>query len=221
MKYLVKVKRQKSFDEKPYIEEYEIDVEGHVSVATVLKELNDNNNANISWEAGCMNRKCGACAMVINGRPSLACSTFVNELKGNEIVIEPLSKFPVVKDLIVDKTVIFDRLKNLEIFLEKDASNNNDTRDLRYMSSKCMMCGCCLEVCPNFNVNSEFTGALGAVNAYRIINQEEKSHYMHDKYKKSFYKECAKSLSCQNICPAGIEVDELTARTNAALIWNK
>ena len=59
-----------------------------------------------------MVRKCGACAMLINERPRLACSTFLHTLKGSTITLEPLSKFPLVRDLIVDRSNLFENLKN-------------------------------------------------------------------------------------------------------------
>ncbi len=59
-----------------------------------------------------MVRKCGACAMLINERPRLACSTFLHMLKGSTITLEPLSKFPLVRDLIVDRSNLFENLKN-------------------------------------------------------------------------------------------------------------
>ena len=59
--------------------------------------------------------------MRINGLPELACSTFLQSLKGKVIVLEPLSKFPVVKDLIVDRSVVFENLKKINLWLESDA----------------------------------------------------------------------------------------------------
>jgi succinate dehydrogenase / fumarate reductase iron-sulfur subunit len=124
----------------------------------------------------------------------------------------------------VDRTVIFERLKEIEMYLSSEALNDNHTHEFRYMSAKCLMCGCCLEVCPEFNADYVFTGAVAAVNAYRILSQDrnpEHKKQLSAKYKKKFYEGCGKSLSCQNICPAGIEVDELTARSNAIAVWKR
>jgi succinate dehydrogenase / fumarate reductase iron-sulfur subunit len=224
LKYLITIKRQNNPDSESYIQKFEVEVYGHVSVATMLKDLNEQQNADISWECGCMSRKCGACAMRINGKPMLACACFADEIRGRKITIEPLSKFPVVRDLIVDRTAIFEGLKDMELYLSSEAFNNNYTRKIRYMSAKCLMCGCCLEVCPNFNVNHIFIGAVGSVNAYRILSQEQNMEHkdqLNVKYKERFYEGCGNSLSCHDICPAGIEVDELTARSNAVAVWKR
>ena len=76
---------------KPFWQEFEIEAEGELSIAAMLNELNARQKLTdksgkeaepISWECGCMVKKCGACAMRINGLPELACSTFLQSLKG-------------------------------------------------------------------------------------------------------------------------------------------
>ena len=57
----------------------------------------------IAWECSCLQKKCGACAMRINGVPRLACDTKIGDLKSKTVTLEPLKKFPVVRDLIVDR----------------------------------------------------------------------------------------------------------------------
>ena len=64
------------------------------------------------------------------------------------------------------------------------------THEPRYQSARCLMCGCCLEVCPNFSANGTFAGAVAAVNAFRILNEEQESTHLNEisaEYKKRFY----------------------------------
>ena len=231
--FLDVLKRQENKEAKPFWQEFEIEAEGELSIAAMLNELNARQKLTdksgkeaepISWECGCMVKKCGACAMRINGLPELACSTFLQSLKGKVIVLEPLSKFPVVKDLIVDRSVVFENLKKINLWLESDAYMTEYTHEIRYQSARCLMCGCCLEVCPNFDFGKDFAGAIAPVNAYRILNEEQDtSHHeqIAEKYRKHYFEGCGKSLSCQNICPAGIPVEELMVRSNAAAVWKK
>ena len=105
----------------------------------------------IAWECGCEQKKCGACAMVINDVPRLACSAFLGEIgNNNQIILEPLSKFPIVEDLIVDRSSMFIVLKNLKLWLEEEANISQWSHEAQYPSSRCIMCGCCLEICPNY-----------------------------------------------------------------------
>lgn len=233
MKYIVRVKRQASTDAESFWQEFEIEGEQSTSVASILNELNRRNPLRdisgkeaeeISWECGCMVRKCGACAMRINGLPRLACSTFLGMLEGHEVVLEPLSKFPLVKDLVVNRSVIFENLKEINLWLESEAHMVERTHEPRYQSARCLLCGCCLEVCPNFDADGSFAGAVAPVNVFRILDEEQDSKHRKGiarQYKRRYFEGCGKSISCHDICPAGIPVEELMVRSNAAAVWKR
>ena len=176
MNYTIRIKRQENPQASPCWQEFSFEGSADTSIASVLNELNHRSPlceksgtvvSPIAWECGCMIRKCGACAMRINGLPRLACSVFLRDCKGSVVTLEPLSKFPLVKDLVVDRSVIFEALKRTKLWLEGDAFQTSYTHSQRYRSAKCLLCGCCLEVCPNFDPNSEFAGAVLPVNAGR------------------------------------------------------
>lgn len=133
-------------------------------------------------------------------------------------------QFPLVRDLIVDRSILFENLKKLNLWLESEAYMSSRTHEPRYQSARCLMCGCCLEVCPNFSANGTFAGAVAAVNAFRILNEEQESTHLNEisaEYKKRFFEGCGKSLSCHDICPIGLPVEELLVRSNAAAVWGK
>ena len=78
--------------------------------------------------------------------------------------------------------------------------------------------------CPNFDPNSEFAGAVLPVNAYRILNEEQDIAHqteLANAYRQLYFEGCGKSLACQDICPAGIPVEELMSRSNAAAVWKR
>ena len=228
---MIRIKRQSDKNAKPYWQEFAYEGEQNVSVAAVLNILNTRNPLTditgketemISWECGCMVRKCGACAMRINGIPRLACSTFLNSLRKDIVTIEPLSKFPVVRDLIVDRSVIFESMKRLTVWLKNEAYMTDYNHEQRYQSARCLMCGCCLEVCPNFSILGDFAGAVAPVNVFRILDEEQDTAHRKEsmeEYRKGYFEECGKSMSCHDICPAGIPVEELMVRSNAAAVW--
>ena len=234
MKLLLKILRRKSAKETAYWQSvpFETDDAGE-TVATALQQISGDGHFTdtegrpvgvIRWECSCLQKKCGACAMRINGLPRLACSTFLNSLKSSTITLEPMSKFPLVRDLIVDRSILFDNLKKLNLWLESEAYMIEWTHEQRYQSARCLMCGCCIEVCPNFSPEGDFTGAVAAVNAFRILNEEQETDHHKEisaEYRKRYFEGCGKSLACQNICPAGLPVEELIVRSNAAAIWNR
>ena len=233
MNYTIRVKRQADKGAAPFWQDFDIAAEGALSIAAVLTTINEraeltdasgNRAEPIAWERSCQVKKCGACAMRINGLPRLACSTFLNDLDGQTVTLEPLSKFPVVRDLIVDRSVVFDKIKQIQLWLESDARMAEKTHEIRYQSARCLMCGCCLEVCPNFDAGKNFTGAISPVNAFRIFNEERDASHrraMAKAYRKRYFEGCGKSLSCHNICPAEIPVEELMVRSNAAAVWGR
>lgn len=233
MTWTIRIKRQKNPDARASWQMFEYEGKEAISIATLLHELNARNpltdmSGNIcepvAWECSCMMRKCGACAMRINGLPRLACSAFLNEYKKSVITLEPLSRFPIVRDLIVDRTVIFEYLKKTEMWLKSEAYMLGYTGELRYQSARCLMCGCCLEICPNFSADRDYAGAVIPINAYRFLDEEQDPSHKQNlsaAYKKLYYEGCGKSFACQNICPIGIPIEELTVRSNAAAIWKK
>ena len=112
---IVKIKRQSSPSAESYWQSFNYEGPMHVAVSAVLDALNytddlfdteGNKAPRIRWECSCMQATCGGCAMIINGIPALACATFLDEVKGKELVLEPLSKFPVIADLAVDRSII-------------------------------------------------------------------------------------------------------------------
>ena len=165
----ISVKRQKNKDQKPYIQKFLYNGDGNLTVADWLTEVNQKEAKmdRIAWECGCLEKKCGACAMLVNGYPMLACSIFLkNAVKRGKIVLEPFRKFPLIKDLVVDRSTIFDTMKHMKVWIsEKNFSDYSWNRELQYKAGQCLQCGCCLEVCPNFLAGKEFAGASAMVEA--------------------------------------------------------
>ena len=140
MNYTIRIKRQENQQASPCWQEFSFEGSADTSIASVLNELNHRSPlceksgtvvSPIAWECGCMIRKCGACAMRINGLPRLACSVFLRDCKGSVVTLEPLSKFPLVKDLVVDRSVIFEALKRTKLWLEGDAFQTSYTHSQR------------------------------------------------------------------------------------------
>ncbi len=217
MEKILRIKKQSSPDSSPFWEDFTYEaVNASDTVATALSTLP------VSWEHSCLQRRCGACAMVINGVPRLACGTRLSELKGGIVTVEPLRKFPVIKDLIVDRQAMMDSLQNLSVWFESEASVPDDSAEkMAFEASRCLQCGICLEVCPNYYPGGTFGGMAAMGSLARLISrlppQQKKS--IRKSYKNGVYEGCGKSLSCQNVCPAGIDIENLLVRCASRIIW--
>ena len=144
--------------------------------------------------------------MVINGVPALACNTFVDEVTKTDLVLEPLSKFPVVADLVVDRSIIYENLNSAKAYIESRSVSSKKNHEHQYSVAKCLKCGLCLEVCPNYHAGGTFFGAVFANESYLITTQSaEKPAQLVKEYKNHFGAGCSKALSCQTVCPVGIE----------------
>jgi len=154
----------------------------------------------------CKVRKCGSCAILINGVPRLACETYVDDLEGDDLFLAPLSKFPVMSDLVVDKTA-FDRLlEDVEVWLHDVPQHDEETYLERFESSRCINCGCCMEVCEKYVLDGEFAGPAAISNMTRIADE------LHDGKIREEYAQicrkhvteacnCTQEVTCADVCP--------------------
>lgn len=163
----------------------------------------------------CMQKMCGACGMVICGKPALACDTFLNEIKGDILVLEPLFKFTVRSDLKVDRSIIQEHLLDAGMYDERRELEDKKVHEHCYQVSKCLKCGLCLEVCPNYVGGPNFYGASLANDAYILYAEKgDRSKEIKRNYKEHFSKGCSKSLACVDVCPMGINTVASMAKMN-------
>jgi succinate dehydrogenase / fumarate reductase iron-sulfur subunit len=116
----------------------------------------------VAWDCACLEEVCGSCTMIINGRVRQACSAIVDNLErtdAGEIELEPMSKFPVVRDLVVNRSRMFRGLKRVKAWIPVDGyhdagagpTQSPANQEEAYPLSECMTCGCCMEACPQYN----------------------------------------------------------------------
>ena len=231
MKVELQILRRANAGDPPRLQRilYEF-TDAQTTAAFALHDINENGCTDtegatvstIRWMCSCMQKKCGACAMVVNGRPALACDSRLSRC-GKVIRLSPLKKFPVVRDLIVDRSVMFENLKTIKLYFEDNADFGEKTAGIAYEASRCLQCGCCLEVCPNFIAGGTFTGMASAVPVTRLFAElpAEKIKELSKLYNKHIFEGCGKSLACRNICPAKIDIEKMLVNSNAAAVWKR
>lgn len=206
---IVKIKRQKDQASASYWQEFECILSDELSAASVIDFINEKfleEDEKIAWDCSCMQKLCGACAMVINGTPALACDTFIDPKKEKFLVIEPLKKFPVICDLKVDRSSIYMHQKDAEIFLGEVCDTDPLEFDYQYLASKCLKCGLCLDVCPNYAKDGKkHFGAVMLNEAYLLASMSKnRGNELKKAFAKHFASCCSGCMACREICPAGI-----------------
>lgn len=170
----------------------------------------------IRWEESCGQKKCGACAMLIDGRPRLACDTFLSEFrKKKKVTLDPLAKFPNIADLLVDRSIMMENLKTLRLWTEEETKISEKQFDNAYDAALCLQCGCCLEACPNFYAEGGFFSAAAFAPQARLLPSDKKLYQEH------VYDGCGKALACEKVCPIHLPLDRLLSRSNAVNIWRR
>ncbi len=218
----LRVKRQDSPEAQSYWQEFEIPYKPQHNVLSVLMEIRRNPvtregtpTTPVVWEASCLEEVCGSCTMVVNGRVRQGCTALVDKLE-QPIVLEPMTKFPVVRDLMVDRSRMFEILKKARTWVPIDGTYalgagprvSAQTQEFGYALARCMTCGCCLEACPQFNDHSKFMGAavMGQVVLFNMhptgaMNKDERLEVMMGE---GGISDCGNAQNCVQVCPKEI-----------------
>ncbi|MGN6545449.1 MAG: succinate dehydrogenase iron-sulfur subunit [Aureliella sp.] len=165
----VRILRQDGPGQPSYWERHQVPYEENMNVISVLQRIAAQARTvegravtPVAWDCGCLEEVCGACTMVINGRVRQSCSALVDRLledNATEIELQPMQKFPVVRDLVVDRSRMFNSLKKVKAWVPVDGyyemgpgpKVSRSEQERMYPLSECITCGCCLDACPQFN----------------------------------------------------------------------
>ncbi|MER3472996.1 MAG: succinate dehydrogenase iron-sulfur subunit [Armatimonadota bacterium] len=242
---VLKIKRQADPQSKPYWEEFEVPYQPRANVIYCLMQLQRNPvnrqghpTTAPAWEAACLEEVCGTCTMVIHGRVRQACSALVDEVGKRagehlQITLEPMTKFPVVRDLIVDRSEMFETLKRIKAWVPIDGTHDlgpgpripDSVRELRYEFARCMTCGCCLEACPNVNAHSNFIGpaALGQVKLFNLhpIGAALEDERFDVLAGPDGITGCGNAQNCVQVCPKDIPLTRAIAELNRDITLNR
>ena len=225
----LKIKRQDSQDSQPYWHTFEVPYKPNSNVISCLMDIQKKpitqegkKVAPVVWECSCLEEVCGACTMIINGRVRQSCSALVDRLS-QPIKLEPMSKFPVVRDLSVDRSRMFENLKRVKAWAPVDGyydlgpgpKIHEDQQRMAYALSECMTCGCCLEACPQFSIDNNFLGAA-AVSQARLFNMHPAGQSLQDERLEVLMGEggiadCGNAQNCVEVCPKSIPLTESIA----------
>ena len=237
-----KIRRQDGPDSPGYWERFDVPYTPSHNVISCLQHIaahprtaEGRNTTPVVWDCNCLEEVCGACTMVINGRVRQSCSALIDNLLEESgaapgaggttpIVLEPMSKFPVVRDLMVDRQRMFDELIKVKGWVPIDGTHHlgagpgesPDHQDVRYALSRCMTCGCCLEACPQFALDNDFIGA-SAIGQAAYFNDHAtgkvlKKQRLDVLMGPGGISDCGNAQNCVKVCPKDIPLTEAISR---------
>lgn len=176
-------------------------------------------------DSQCQQGLCGTCTILVNGKATLACTTLVEKLS-EPIQLQPLSKFPVLRDLCVDRAqtslentriqnwIAIDQVQPLSE--ESIVSMDPTTLSWQKKWSACIDCSACVEACPNYNASSPYLGPAVVVHAERFnshsIGQELKAERIQTLMGKAGMVSCDNTQNCVRVCPQEIPITTAIAK---------
>ena len=232
-----RIKRCDGPGKPPRWETFEVPVERGANVISCLQWIathpvttDGKRTTPVVWDACCLEEVCGACTMVINGTARQSCSALIDNLaphNGDEITLEPMTKFPIVRDLWVDRARAFANLKRVRAWVPIDGTydlgpgprESAAAQATRYVLSTCMTCGCCMEACPQFQLEEDpakwdtsFSGAH-AFSQARYFNMHPTGAQLKGERLDALMgpggiTDCGNAQNCVQVCPKEIPLTE-------------
>jgi len=217
-----------------YWEEFELELVPMANVISSLMEIQKNpiNRAGkkvepVVWESGCLEEVCGSCSMLVNGYPRQACTALIKNIikqtGSSTITLAPFTKFPLIRDLIVDRSVMFENLKKVHAWIDVDGTHDRgpgpkispEKQEIMYSLSTCMTCGCCSESCPQINTHSKFVGPA-IFSQVRLFNanpvgQTQKAGRLRPLMEEGGIGDCGNAQNCVKVCPKGVPLTDSIA----------
>ena len=220
-------------DAAPRIQEYEVPLRADWAILDGLNYIKDRIDGTLSFRWSCRMGICGSCGMTVNGDPALTCGTFLSDYAPGPVTIEPLSNFPVVRDLVVDLTDFMEKLPRVKPWIIDPEDHRHVEPDVEFLQtpaqldvfqqfSMCINCMLCYAACPVYGLDPDFIGpaAIALAERYDLDSRDHgKAERLdvlsaHDGvWACTFVGECTK-VCPKHVDPAGaIQQYKLTAAT--------
>ena len=196
-------------------QEYEVPYTKDWVVLDGLNYVKDRVDGTLAYRWSCRMGICGSCGMMVNGEPKLTCATFLSDYAPATVRVEPLTNFPVIRDLIVDMSQFFKQYHSIKPYLQNDTpapekERLQSTADREELNGlyECILCACCSTACPSFWWNPDkFVGPAGLLQAYRFLADtrdeatNERLDNLEDPYRLF---RCHTIMNCVDVCPKGL-----------------
>jgi len=203
-------------DDEPVWQDYEVPCQPDWVVLDALNYIKDELDPSLSHRWSCRMGVCGSCGMLVNGRPVLTCAAFIRDYT-DTIRVEPLSNFPIVRDLVVELDSFVDKIRNVKPWIirkvEKDVAEGEYLQTPAQLDdfkqySMCINCALCYAACPVLANEPEFVGPAALALGYRY-NRDSRDEGDAARWDAMFGHEgvwsCSYANECSQVCPKHVD----------------
>ncbi len=220
-------------DSQPTMDLFEIEETETMSLFIALTSIREEQDPSLQFDFCCRAGICGSCAMMINGRPGLACKALTKDLP-DEITLLPLPVFKLIGDLSVDTGTWFRAMnEKVESWIHSrkthDSAKENEPMenalaDEIYELERCLECGCCVASCGTANMREDFMGAA-ALNRIARFMLDPRDERTEDEYFEIIGTDegifgCMGLLACEDICPKELPLQDQLGILRRKMGWN-
>jgi fumarate reductase iron-sulfur subunit len=199
----------------PHLQSYELEQGPGMTLFIALNEIREKQDPSLQFDFVCRAGICGSCAMVINGRPGLACRALARDL-GPDITLLPLPGFELIGDLSVntgkwmramgEHLQTWVHLKEAELDLTRiEERMDPELAEKIYELDRCVECGCCVSACGTARMRADFVGAVGLNKIARFRLDPRDTRTDADYYEVVGTDDgvfgCMSLLGCHDVCP--------------------
>jgi fumarate reductase iron-sulfur subunit len=218
-------------EEQPRFQSYTVPYREDWVVLDALNHIKDQIDGTLSYRWSCRMGVCGSCGMMVNGEPKLTCAAFLKDYYPNKIRVEPLTNFPVIRDLIINLEDFLHKLKELKTWIvpkeNKPVSQGEYLQTPEQLAtfkqfSMCINCMLCYAACPVYGIEPKFLGpaAIALAQRYNLDSRDAASAERAETVASSEgIWECTFIGECSRVCPK--HVDPAAAIQQAKVINTK
>ena len=165
-------------------DQYEVPCPEEWVVLDGLNHVKDRIDGTLAYRWSCRMGVCGSCGMMVNGEPKLTCATFLADYAPGPVRIEPLSNFPIIRDLIVDIGDFMRKLATVKPWIVREEEKPLSAGEYRQTPeqlddykqySMCINCMLCYSACPVYGLDPHFIGpaAIALAQRYNLDSRDE------------------------------------------------
>jgi succinate dehydrogenase / fumarate reductase iron-sulfur subunit len=220
-------------------ETFSVDVTARTTLTDALRAIDrrpvttaGNEVSPVAWEGGCFEGACGACTLLVDGIARVACTTRIRvlPLRKNTVTLEPLRAFPVIRDLIVDRSRMFGDFARSRAWVDGVSTTVGGDREGSLVVprsstapplglDRCTSCAVCLDACPEYGGSRPFWGPAVLLESERLrerVSPEGRKTEANALLAEGGIAGCGQSGNCEEVCPEGIPLVEMLARAARA-----